>query len=290
MSTIKKCIKCGIGKPATNEFFVKMKNGICGTCKICGNAISRERHKAHKEEEKTYRKEYNEINEETLCAKSREYRKHNKVAVSTYNRKYRGENREAANAYNKAYYSENKESLNADKKIYRENNKDAIKYYAKEYRENNSFLVNEWRKNNSSYNKEYYQANKEKITISIKEYAKTHKPMRVMINQRRRARKRNLPNTLTLLQWEQAKKYFNNECAYCGKDSSLTQDHYYPLHLGGEYTVLNIIPACRRCNSSKGTKMSSKWFSLQTYYDRKREDRILTYLGYKDSVQQLSFV
>lgn len=47
------------------------------------------------------------------------------------------------------------------------------------------------------------------------------------------------------------------QCHYCGKGlnrGSLTVDHVVPLSAGGAYGLSNIVPACCRCNGSKGSK------------------------------------
>ncbi len=58
---------------------------------------------------------------------------------------------------------------------------------------------------------------------------------------------------LTNQQWETLLNRFNFLCAYCGKDIHFdpTQDHVIPLSKGGPHTIDNVVPACRRCNSSK---------------------------------------
>ncbi len=43
-------------------------------------------------------------------------------------------------------------------------------------------------------------------------------------------------------------------CIYCGSDQDLTIDHLIPLARGGPHCQDNLAVACRRCNSSKGTK------------------------------------
>ena len=72
-----------------------------------------------------------------------------------------------------------------------------------------------------------------------------------------------MPATLTLKQWEQIKKDFDYKCAYCGITETehynqfnerLHQEHFYAMSKGGGLTHNNIIPACKSCNSSKGTK------------------------------------
>lgn len=40
-------------------------------------------------------------------------------------------------------------------------------------------------------------------------------------------------------------------CHYCGSESGSTNDHIVPRVLGGPYSVWNLQPACRSCNSEK---------------------------------------
>lgn len=102
------------------------------------------------------------------------------------------------------------------------------------------------------------------------------------------AKKAELPSTLTYDQWNIVKRYFGNKCAYCGKEVPLQQDHFVPLSKGGEYTHNNIIPACRSCNTSKHAQNFFDWYPRQKFYSKKREQRILKFLGYKGKIQQLS--
>jgi hypothetical protein len=59
----------------------------------------------------------------------------------------------------------------------------------------------------------------------------------------------------TKLQWYEKMILFNFKCAYCGKSGiQLTKDHVIPISKGGTDDIENIVPCCRQCNSSKGTK------------------------------------
>lgn len=80
--------------------------------------------------------------------------------------------------------------------------------------------------------------------------------------QRRLARKRNLPNTLTATQWEYAVTYFGG-CAYCGRPAGLFHtlaiEHVVPLSDPActGTTALNCVPACHGqdgCNNQKSAK------------------------------------
>jgi 5-methylcytosine-specific restriction endonuclease McrA len=56
--------------------------------------------------------------------------------------------------------------------------------------------------------------------------------------------------------WEKAKRYFNNKCAYCGKSGELVMEHAIPINKEklGEHRIENIVPACNDCNKNKGDK------------------------------------
>ncbi|KKL81628.1 hypothetical protein LCGC14_1992810, partial [marine sediment metagenome] len=74
-------------------------------------------------------------------------------------------------------------------------------------------------------------------------------------SQRWRSRRRNAESTLTTEEWKKIVDDHFGRCHYCGvKSDELHQEHVVPLSKGGGYTAENIVPACRQCNSSKGTK------------------------------------
>lgn len=47
-------------------------------------------------------------------------------------------------------------------------------------------------------------------------------------------------------------------CQYC-QNSFDTIDHVIPLTRGGDNMLNNLVPCCRSCNSSKGTKTLAEW-------------------------------
>ncbi|MEU6633832.1 HNH endonuclease [Streptomyces parvus] len=47
-------------------------------------------------------------------------------------------------------------------------------------------------------------------------------------------------------------------CAYCG-ESAEHLDHVMPLSRGGTDTEDNMVPACAKCNLSKGAKTLEEW-------------------------------
>jgi len=54
------------------------------------------------------------------------------------------------------------------------------------------------------------------------------------------------------------------QCAYCSRTGvPLEADHFHPPSRGGAETVENVVPACRRCNGSKGNKLwPNEWRPL----------------------------
>ena len=43
-------------------------------------------------------------------------------------------------------------------------------------------------------------------------------------------------------------------CVYCGSRETLTIDHVFPRHRGGENTWENVVCSCLRCNNKKGNR------------------------------------
>jgi 5-methylcytosine-specific restriction endonuclease McrA len=63
--------------------------------------------------------------------------------------------------------------------------------------------------------------------------------------------------------WKAIMDLYDHRCGYCGAPSDekgrLTIDHLHPLVQGGPHTVLNLVPACLKCNLSKGGKTLLQW-------------------------------
>jgi 5-methylcytosine-specific restriction endonuclease McrA len=73
-----------------------------------------------------------------------------------------------------------------------------------------------------------------------------------IVQGRRRARQVTVANDLTRQEWSSIVEYFGSQCAYCLRsDQPITIDHIEPIARGGPHSASNVVPACRRCNSSK---------------------------------------
>ena len=191
-----------------------------------------------------------------------------KLCVAEYQKQYRTNNKEYIAKCKKQYRAEHKGPTDERNKQYRAANKERLREHDRQYR------------------KQYYVTNKERITERDKQWKKNHPELRRIADQRREARKRQLPATLTREQWQVIMDCFNNKCAYCGKKKPLEQDHFIPLSKGGGYTHNNIIPACGSCNASKRDRDFKEWYPSQEFYSKRREKKILSFLGYTEHGEQ----
>ena len=254
---LKTCSKCNRELNITNFNKKKEgKNGFCSECKQCATLRYKKWREENKEKVADYHKEYIKNNKDSLGIYKKEYNENNKEKTKEYQNK----NKVKISNYNKIYRQKNPEKS----KEYYEKNKEYHVAKSKEYYEKNKEII-------ASKNKKYQLKNPEKFRVSTQKY---------------KAKKRTLEATLTLEQWVKIKDYFNEKCAYCGKESKLEQEHFTPLSKGGEYTHNNIIPACKSCNSSKRDKNFFEWYPKQKYYNKKREVEILNFLNYKGDIQQ----
>ena len=181
--------------------------------------------------------------------------------------------------YYKKYYQKNKEHLLGYSKKYNTEHKEQIKEYYKKWVENNS---DKKKKNNKRYyennlkkikerNKQYFQEHKENLEEYLTQWRKKNnycslwkrtekgRANNQRSNSKRRARLREIINTLTSEEWLDILTQHNFKCAYCGKELinsfDTTRDHIIPISKGGNNTKENIVPSCRSCNSKKYNKI-----------------------------------
>jgi 5-methylcytosine-specific restriction endonuclease McrA len=126
--------------------------------------------------------------------------------------------------------------------------------------------------------KKHYKKNSQIILEKNKQYYEQNKDMMKIYNHQYRARKSELPCSYSLFQWFKTQEYFDGACAYCGHHVPLSQDHFVPVSKGGGYVASNIIPACKRCNSSKSQEDYFYWYPRQPFYTQRRANKIATYL------------
>jgi len=76
----------------------------------------------------------------------------------------------------------------------------------------------------------------------------------------RRARQKNLAAyKVSERDWRRLCQRYDNCCAYCGERRPLQREHVIPVTRGGQHSIGNLLPSCKRCNLAKGTKLLVEW-------------------------------
>ena len=108
--------------------------------------------------------------------------------------------------------------------------------------------------------KRYWQ-NPQARLVHAKRWAKA-KPLEILAaHHRRRAALLGVDAPgVTPVQWLEILETFGHRCAYCLRgDVKLTRDHVIAVATGGADAPDNIVPACMRCNCSKGARRLVTW-------------------------------
>lgn len=145
------------------------------------------------------------------------------VCDNCYNKKWRKEHPEKVKLYSKKHHLNNPEYYQKSIKEWQQNNIKKIKKYHEEYRQNNSLKVNMW-------------------------------------NIKRRMILLNIKHNFTHEEWVIKVGLTKGICLKCKKlvgYKNLTMDHIVSLSSGRKriYTIQDIQPLCKSCNSSKGSKL-----------------------------------
>jgi 5-methylcytosine-specific restriction endonuclease McrA len=251
---LKTCTKCNQLLPATTFFFHTHKTGrfrLRPDCKVCHYA----KHRL-----------WVAANREKYDAQQKEYRETHKEKQIEYDRLRYQANADKIKARVRQYQINNKDKVSERKRAYRLAHRDHIRQQLKlYYREN----------------KPYYQAYFRQRRID----GKIDNQQKLIATHRRLARKRSLPDTFTLAQWEHCLDYHHYCCAVCG--SQLRDlfgaikphiDHWIPLsNAECPGTVAeNMICLCSDCNLSKGSKLPHVW--LIEKYGKRRAAEILAHI------------
>lgn len=105
-----------------------------------------------------------------------------------------------------------------------------------------------------------------------------------LIESRRRARKKNLPDTLTENQLDGVLEFFDYKCCICD-DKYEHMDHFIPLKVEKAGTTLeNIVPMCSKCNISKRDRNPFEWIKTKPKQERERFNSLVEYLSYINGI------
>lgn len=113
-----------------------------------------------------------------------------------------------------------------------------------------------------------------------RKYQRENRHIKRLIAQRRRARKRALPDTLTLEEMKRILDTFGHACALTGRKENIHLDHFIPLHTGHGGTMYNnMVPLCAELNASKGKKNPFEWIKTRPPEERLRFHSVVNYLA-----------
>jgi 5-methylcytosine-specific restriction endonuclease McrA len=100
----------------------------------------------------------------------------------------------------------------------------------------------------------WYLANRERALANARAWLKANPERRANYARARRAVQSGVAAHVTREEWEHLLLAYAYSCGYCGDwTQPLTADHRVPLSRGGSHSIDNLIPACRACNSRKGS-------------------------------------
>jgi len=144
------------------------------------------------------------------------------------------------------YYHRNKEKAAASYKRYYEANREKrLAYHAEWSRKNKksrAARMVEYRKRNPNVRKDWAKANPEK---------------QAALYAIRRSRKKGL--SIWLVKTKEIVTLYSQSCLYCGSTADIQIDHVIPLSRGGNHSIGNLAPACKKCNLSKKDKFVMEW-------------------------------
>ena len=91
---------------------------------------------------------------------------------------------------------------------------------------------------------------------------------KVRASRRRKRRMARVAHDLTDAQWTLLLDAWGG-CAYCGATGqALQRDCVLPISRGGRYTLINVVPACRSCNTSKCSDEVTAWLRRKRLDER----------------------
>ena len=112
LPVLKRCIKCGVEKPANVKYFQKrsdVKDGLISTCKECASQYQKKYYEDNPEKVKAARKKWQKANPEKCRANAKKYQKANPEKVKANDKKWQKANPEKYKAAMKKYRKANPE-------------------------------------------------------------------------------------------------------------------------------------------------------------------------------------
>lgn len=134
--------------------------------------------------------------------------------------------------------------------------------------------------------RKWSEENRERLREQDRMYKDSNR-VRLRVNEnKRRARKASLPDTLTNKDTDSILTHFDNKCALCDSPAEAL-DHFIPLATGrGGTTKENIIPLCSAMNSSKHAKNPFEW--SERYLTKEQQLKFKALIKYLSDINGLT--
>lgn len=137
-----------------------------------------------------------------------------------------------------------------------------------------------------AYRRKWAEDNREYLREKERLYRENNRDRKTVIEARRRARKKSLPDTLTHEETNEILAIFDGKCALCDKPSEAL-DHFIPLKTErGGTTKENIIPLCQEMNASKQARNPFEW--AETHLNESAKERFKHLIGYLSDINGLT--
>lgn len=237
---MRRCTRCRSTKELT-EFYANKRgrDGLTAACKEC------------------------------IREAAKQYRTERPERVRETNRTQRAKNADRLREANRQWRLANPDKVAASKARARERDPLAAAERTRRWREANPEREREntrrWSRENAEYKRERARAYGAQLPEGerarrLREWRRANPEAHRVIAHRRRAAKRSLDfGDVTPEAMAAIFAAFDGQCAYCLNESATHVDHYVPLKLGGLHALDNLVPACTRCNTSKGAKAPEEW-------------------------------
>ena len=223
-STIRTCTKCGLGFPATREFFYPQRKGLRAYCKECARALTRAWGKANPTKKAEADRAYAAANPERITKNRRAYQAAHAERLAKYYKEWRAANPDLANAFNRAWVKAHPEAKAATQRRWREAHPERALAVKRAYVAANRAHVN-------------LMATKHQATRRAREYG-------AIVSETDYA--------AILLRDGMV-------CHICSgvieSMADLHFDHVIPLAKGGPHAAENIRPSHALCNMKKGARL-----------------------------------
>jgi len=254
----KNCRECNVLK-MLGDFSTRKQNfgGVRSSCKICEIKSSRK---------------WRENNPEKVQEYNCKWRKDN----PEYMHKWYNTNKESVSEYSRNWYIVNRDRVKENTRKWRKDNPEKYLKIQQKYITNNREKLVEYRRN-------WYEINKERRLKYLRDWYQANPEKLILKTQKRRARKRSLPNDLTIDQQSKILSTFNGGCALTRDITDIHWDHVIPLSTGhGGTSYRNMIPLYGRLNESKQGSNIFEWFTANREHfnlEQARFDALIEYLA-----------